>query len=109
LQQLLNGIGGLLLLAVLATAVFASEPVVASSDLSALRRESFSDTHLVFAATLWTRLTLRDWIVTLAVLAFTGLNFFLWSLPISQMQLFFITAPLGMVALVVFMWFAPRS
>jgi hypothetical protein len=91
------------------TGIFITEPVLAAGDLSAPRRESLSDLHWLFGATLGAPLTLRDWIVILAVLAFVGLNFFLWSLPISQLELFFVTVPLGVVALAAFMWFAPRK
>lgn len=69
---------------------------------------SASGSHWAFGAMLWTPLSARDWLVTIAVLAFVALNVFLWSLPLSQHQLFYITAPLGVLALLAFTWFAPR-
>jgi hypothetical protein len=109
LLQLSGVIGILAIVAAASGGIFAAESIVISSDLSAFRRASVSDLHWLFGATLGAPLTLRDWIVILAVLAFTGLNFFLWSLPISQLELFFISAPLGAAALALFMWFAPRK
>jgi hypothetical protein len=85
------------------------EPIATPNSIGMLGREGAVGLPWVIGATSWTRLTLRDWIVTLAVLAFVGLNFFLWSLPISQTLLFLICFPLGIVALAAFMQFAPRK
>jgi hypothetical protein len=54
-------------------------------------------------------LSRRDWIVNLAVIAFVALNFYLWSLPISQRELFLMVVPLGLAAFAAFMRFAPRN
>jgi hypothetical protein len=89
--------------------VLAAEPITAPIGIGMLGREGSLGLPWIIGAASWTRLTLRDWIVTLAVLAFVGLNFYLWSLPISQVMLFLISLPLGVVALAAFMWFAPRK
>ena len=89
-----------MLVAVASVATFTSEPSVSSGDLGILRRESYVGAHWLFAATLWTPLSQRDWIVTVAVILFAGFNFYLWSLPISQLQLFLIIA---------FILWAPRK
>jgi hypothetical protein len=70
---------------------------------------SLDEFQWLFGATIWTPLSRRDWIVTLAVIAFVAGNFYLWSLPISQSQLFLISVPLGVVAFAAFMRFAPRK
>jgi hypothetical protein len=88
---------------VIASAVFSE---ASSGDLWCERR-SWQDLALI--AALGPRLSVRDWILTVAVLAFVAVNFFLWSLPISQYQLFLITAPLGFAALIAFTYFAPRQ
>jgi len=64
--------------------------------------------NMAFAAALGPQLSMRDWAATIAVLIFTAFNVFLWTLPISQTALFLITFPLGVAALLAFMWFAPR-
>ena len=64
--------------------------------------------NMAFAAALGPHLSVRDWTVTIAVLIFAAFNVFLWTLPISQTDLFLITFPLGIAALLAFMWFAPR-
>lgn len=51
----------------------------------------------------------RDWMLVIAVLAFVALNSFLWTLPMSQVQLFFISLPLGVAGFVGFMWLASRK
>ena len=70
---------------------------------------SLDEFQWLFGATTWTPLSQRDWIVTLAVIAFVAGNFYLWSLSISQSQLFLISVPLGVVAFAAFMRFAPRK
>jgi hypothetical protein len=41
--------------------------------------------------------------------AFLALNLYLWSLPISHESLFVITAPLGILYFVAFMWYVMRG
>jgi hypothetical protein len=46
------------------------------------------------------------------VLAFAGffaINLYLWSLPISHESLFVVTAPIGVLYFVAFMWYVLRT
>jgi hypothetical protein len=108
LHLLFGGLGAALV-GIVSTLVLVAEPITTPISTTVLGREGSLGLPWVIGAASWTRLTLRDWIVALAVLAFVGLNFYLWSLPISQTMLFLISLPLGVVALAAFMWFAPRK
>jgi len=43
------------------------------------------------------------------LVAFVGLNFWLWSLPIPQLQLFLLSLPLGIGAFFAFLKYAMRE
>jgi hypothetical protein len=51
----------------------------------------------------------RDLPMILAVLAFVGFNFWLWSLPLRQVQLFFISLPIGIGAMSALFWHVRRD
>jgi hypothetical protein len=42
--------------------------------------------------------------LVLAGIGFIGFNFFLWLLPLTQLQLFLISVPLGTAAFAAFLW-----
>jgi len=54
-------------------------------------------------------LTTGDWLLVLAVLAFVAFNFFLWALPLTQIQLFLISLPLGIAQQVAFLRYVMRA
>jgi hypothetical protein len=43
--------------------------------------------------------------LVLAGMGFIGFNFVLWSLPLTQLQLFLISVPLGAAAFAAFLWY----
>lgn len=51
----------------------------------------------------------RDWRAILVLAGFVALNFYLWSLPVSQLALFLISLPLGAAAFAAFLWYAMRE
>jgi hypothetical protein len=51
----------------------------------------------------------RLWPLLAAGAAFIGLNFYLWTLPITKSQLFLISLPLGAAAFTGFMWHLLRE
>lgn len=54
------------------------------------------------------RLTLRDWLLIAGVLGIVAVNMYLWSLPMTQVQLFCISAPFGLCALLGMLWYVGR-
>lgn len=51
----------------------------------------------------------RDVVLLAASLAFIAFNVYLWTLPIPQTQLFYISAPLGFGFLVALIWWIGRD
>jgi len=51
----------------------------------------------------------RDWLLTLLVVGFVAFNVSLWPLPISHVQLFLITLPVGIAFFAVFLWLVGRG
>jgi hypothetical protein len=49
-----------------------------------------------------------EWILIVGVLAYVAVNFFLWSLPMTQFQLFCISVPLGLCAFLAILWYVGR-
>jgi hypothetical protein len=88
---------------------YAGALVAASASLSEASFVDLQWQDIGIIAALGPRLTLRDWMMIVALLAFVALNVFLWSLPISQTVLFLITFPLGVAGLLAFMWFVQRE
>lgn len=62
-----------------------------------------------FSALLDYSLTLRDWLMIAGTLGIVALNMYLWSLPITQVQLFCISAPFGLCALLGMLWYVGRE
>ena len=52
---------------------------------------------------------LRDWAFLVVCLAYIAVNFWIWSLHPTQMQLLLISAPLGMCAFGAMLWLAMRE
>lgn len=108
MHQLATGVGTTVV-CIAAAALLAFETLSMPESIGIQGREGTSCFPWMLGVTSWTRLTIRDWAVSLATLAFVGLNFFLWSLPITQAQLFLISLPLGVVAFAAFIWLAPQK
>lgn len=56
-----------------------------------------------------TLLRASDLLLIIGVLGFVGFNFYLWSRPITQFQLFLISLPLGLGAFAGFIWCVGRK
>ena len=51
----------------------------------------------------------RDWLLILCVLGFVAFNVYLWTFPITQMQLFFISLLLGIGQNIAFLRYVMRE
>lgn len=104
----LLGCVSLLLLVVSASAETLDGQSPAIGDTIDGYREGMTSAAWGIAATLFAPPEKREWLLILAVLAFVALNVFLWTLPISQVQLFLVSVPLGMGAFAGFIWYVGR-
>jgi hypothetical protein len=74
-----------------------------------MAREPQSPHHPTDPAPAFAPLARRDWSAILVLLGFVALNFYLWSLPISQLLLFLISLPLSAAAFAAFLRYAMRE
>lgn len=107
-MKVLLGCVGTLALIGAATAL-AGQPMIIDAEAQEIQQERASIRDWAFGAILLTPIKMKDWILIVAVLALVALNFFLWSLPISQHQLFYVTFPLGLVTFGGLIWFVGRD
>ena len=108
MKVLLGCVGALALMAGASTAL-AGQPFAIDAEALEFHRERISIRDWALGAILWTPLKLKDWLLVVAGLVLVALNFFLWSLPISQHQLFYISFPFGIATFAGLMWFIGRE
>jgi hypothetical protein len=108
MKVLLGCVGALTLMAGASTAP-AGQPFPIDVEPLEMHRERTSIRDWALGAILRTSLELKDWLLVVAVLATVALNFFLWSLPIAQQQLFYISFPLGLATFVGLLWLIGRE
>ena len=108
-MKALLGCVGALAFAVGASTALAGQISMIDAEAIEFPRERTSMRDWAFGAILWTPLKLKDWLLVVAVLAMVALNLFLWTLPVSQEQLFYFSLPLGLATFAGLLWFIGRE
>jgi hypothetical protein len=108
MKMLLTCVGTLALVAG-ATTALAGQALTIDAEALEVHQGRTSIRDWAFGAILWTPLKLKDWLLVVSVLVLVALNVVLWSLPISQQQLFYISFPLGLATFAGLLWFIGRE